>query len=106
MKLPPKVENVWKRFLAIMSLPDLLVLACLWASGFSLGYYTKSAYVYDNLWPHWYALVGGVMALALTLGWTLRKHKKQQYSYDHYYIMFYGLLCSLMGSCFMLTKQL
>jgi len=83
-----------------------LVLGCLWASGFSLGYYAKSAYVYDNLWPHWYALVGGVVALALTLGWTLRKHKRQQYSYDHYYIMFYGLLCSLMGSCFMLTKQL
>ncbi|XP_016964998.1 uncharacterized protein LOC108034577 [Drosophila biarmipes] len=106
MKLPSKVDNVWKRFLAMLSLPDLLVLGCLWASGFSLGYYAKSAYVYDNLWPHWYALVGGVVALALTLGWTLRKHKRQQYSYDHYYIMFYGLLCSLMGSCFMLTKQL
>ncbi|KAH8349586.1 hypothetical protein KR084_002263 [Drosophila pseudotakahashii] len=106
MKLPSKVANVWKRFLAMLSLPDLLVLGCLWASGFSLGYYAKSAYVYDNLWPHWYALVGGVVALALTLGWTLRKHKKQQNSYDHYYIIFYGLLCSLMGSCFMLTKQL
>ncbi|KAI8039300.1 uncharacterized protein LOC128259498 [Drosophila gunungcola] len=106
MKLPSKVANVWKRFLAMLSLPDLLILACLWASGFSLGYYAKSAYVYDNLWPHWYTLVGGVVALALTLGWTLRKHKRQQYSYDHYYIIFYGLLCSLMGSCFMLTKQL
>ncbi|XP_017059432.1 uncharacterized protein LOC108100172 [Drosophila ficusphila] len=106
MKLPLQVENVWKRFLAMLSLPDLLVLGCLWDSGFSLGYYAKSAYVYDNPWPHWYALVGGIVALALTLGWTLRKHKRQQYSFDHYYIMFYGLLCSLMGSCFMLTKQL
>ncbi|EDW50168.1 GM14466 [Drosophila sechellia] len=106
MRLPSMVDNVWKRFMAMLSLPDLLVLVCLWASGFSLGYYAKSAYVYDNLWPHWYALVGGLVALALTLGWTLRKHKKQQYSYDHYYIIFYGLLCSLMGSCFMLTRQL
>eukprot|EP00099_Drosophila_melanogaster_P020691 NP_647697.2 uncharacterized protein Dmel_CG13810 [Drosophila melanogaster] len=106
MRLPSMVDNVWKRFMAMLSLPDLLVLGCLWASGFSLGYYAKSAYVYDNLWPHWYALVGGLVALALTLGWTLRKHKKQQYSYDHYYIIFYGLLCSLMGSCFMLTRQL
>ncbi|KAH8380557.1 hypothetical protein KR009_011425 [Drosophila setifemur] len=127
MKLPAKVDNVWKRFLAMLSLPDLLgessrktslsqkftnsfiyfpVSGCLWASGFSLGYYTKSAYVYGNLWPHWYALVGGVAILALALGWTLRKRKRQQYSYDHLYIIFYGLLCSLMGSCFMLTKQL
>ncbi|KAH8305567.1 hypothetical protein KR059_001405 [Drosophila kikkawai] len=106
MKLATSMDGVWKRILAMLSLPDLLVLGCLWASGFSLGYYTKSAYVYDNLWPHWYALVGGIVSLALALGWTLRKHKKQQYSYDHYYIIFYGLLCSLMGSCFMLTKQL
>ncbi|XP_034655461.1 uncharacterized protein LOC117893121 [Drosophila subobscura] len=106
MKLPSKVDNAWTRFVAMFSLPDLLVLACLWASGFSLGYYSKSAYVYDNLWPHWYALVGGAVTLVLALGWTLRKHKRQKYSYDHYYIIFYGLLCALMGSCFMLTKQL
>ncbi|XP_022212258.2 uncharacterized protein LOC111067489 [Drosophila obscura] len=106
MKLPSKVDSAWTRLVAIFSLPDLLVLACLWASGFSLGYYAKSAYAYDNLWPHWYALVGGAVTLALALGWTLRKHKRQKYSYDHYYIIFYGLLCALMGSCFMLTKQL
>ncbi|SPP87642.1 uncharacterized protein LOC117588919 [Drosophila guanche] len=106
MKLPLKVDNAWTRFVAMFSLADLLVLACLWASGFSLGYYSKSAYVYDNLWPHWYALVGGAVTLVLALGWTLRKHKRQKYSYDHYYIIFYGLLCALMGSCFMLTKQL
>jgi len=46
------------------------------------------------------------MALILALCWTLRKHGKQRYSYDHYYIIFYGLLCSLLGSCFMLSKQL
>ncbi|EDW33146.1 GL24637 [Drosophila persimilis] len=106
MNLPSKVHSVRTRLVAMFSMPDLLALACLWASGFSLGYYSKSAYVYDNLWPHWYALVGGAVTLALALGWTLRKHKRQKYSYDHYYVIFYGLLCSLMGSCFMLTKQL
>ncbi|KAH8272376.1 hypothetical protein KR018_001096 [Drosophila ironensis] len=106
MKLPPKACDVWKRFWAMLSLPDLLVLACLWASGFSFGYYVKSAFVYDNLWPHWYGLVGGSGVVVLALGWTYRKRLRQQYSFDHYYIMFYGLLCSLMGSCFMLTRQL
>ncbi|XP_032599002.2 uncharacterized protein LOC6557165 isoform X2 [Drosophila grimshawi] len=85
---------------------QLTVLCCLWASGLSLGYYLKSAFVYNNLWPHWYALVAGIMAISLALGWTLRKHGKQRYSYDHYYIIFYGLLCSLLGSCFMLSNQL
>ncbi|KAH8418208.1 hypothetical protein KR222_000717, partial [Zaprionus bogoriensis] len=82
------------------------VLSCLWASGLSLGYYLKSAFVYDNLWPHWYALVGGLMALGLSAGWTLHKRSKQRYSFDHFYIIFYGLLCSLLGSCFMLSNQL
>ncbi|KAH8366025.1 hypothetical protein KR093_008414 [Drosophila rubida] len=84
----------------------LSVLGCLWGSGLSLGYYLKSAFVYDNLWPHWYALVGALMVLLLAMGWTLRKRGKQRYSYDHYYIIFYGLLCSLLGSCFMLSRQL
>ncbi|KAH8345702.1 hypothetical protein KR067_001599 [Drosophila pandora] len=106
MKLPPMVADVWKRLVVMLSLPDLLVLGCLWASGFSFGYYIKSAYVYDNLWPHWYSLVGGIGILALAVGWTLRKKRRQQCSYDHFYIIFYGLLCSLMGSCFMLTRQL
>ncbi|KAH8316912.1 hypothetical protein KR074_002293 [Drosophila pseudoananassae] len=106
MTLSSMVADVWKRLVAMLSLPDLLVLGCLWASGFSFGYYIKSAYVYDNLWPHWYALVGGIGILALAVGWTLRKRRRQQCSFDHFYVIFYGLLCSLMGSCFMLTRQL
>ncbi|KAH8278288.1 hypothetical protein KR044_009887, partial [Drosophila immigrans] len=86
--------------------PSSLVFCCLWGSGLSLGYYLKSAFVYDNLWPHWYALVGGLMSLILAIGWTLRKRGKQRYNYDHFYIIFYGLLCSLLGSCFMLSRQL
>ncbi|XP_068142381.1 uncharacterized protein [Drosophila tropicalis] len=101
-----KLLELWHRFCGMLCLADLVVFACLWGSGLSLGFYMKSAYVYDNLWPHWYALVGGLMVLALALGWILRKHNRQQYSYDHYYIIFYGLLCSLMGSCFMLSRQL
>ncbi|KAM8710530.1 hypothetical protein ACLKA7_017189 [Drosophila subpalustris] len=99
-------DSIWQGLRIMWQLPDLLVFCCLWGSGLSFGYYLKSAFVYDNLWPHWYALVGGSMALILALGWTLRKRGKQRYSYDHYYIIFYGLLCSLLGSCFMLTKQL
>ncbi|XP_060654486.1 uncharacterized protein LOC132790071 [Drosophila nasuta] len=99
-------DTIWQGLRIMLQLPDLLVFCCLWGSGLSLGYYLKSAFVYDNLWPHWYALVGGFMALFLALGWTLRKRGKQRYSYDHYYIIFYGLLCSLLGSCFMLSKQL
>lgn len=110
--LPFRIElRFGFRFLSLSTVsPSLLslslALCCLWGSGLSLGYYLKSAFVYDNLWPHWYALVGGIMALALACGWTLRKRGKQCYSFDHFYIIFYGLLCSLLGSCFMLSRQL
>ncbi|XP_064552484.1 uncharacterized protein LOC135438190 [Drosophila montana] len=106
MQLPTMPDSMWQAMRNMLQLPDLLVLCCLWGSGLSLGYYLKSAFVYDNLWPHWYALAAGIMALILALGWTLRKQGKQRYSYDHYYIIFYGLLCSLLGSCFMLSNQL
>ncbi|XP_017864161.1 PREDICTED: uncharacterized protein LOC108614514 [Drosophila arizonae] len=99
-------DSLWQAVSNMFQLPDVLVLCCLWGSGLSLGYYLKSAFVYDNLWPHWYALMAGIVVLVLTLGWTVRKHIKQRYSFDHYYIIFYGLLCSLLGSCFLLSKQL
>ncbi|ALC42879.1 CG13810, partial [Drosophila busckii] len=100
------VDTVWQRVKSLLQLPDLLVLSCLWQCGLSWGYYLKSAFVYDNIWPHWYGLAAALMALVLAIGWTLRKYFKQQYSYDHYYIIFYGLLCALLGSCFMLSRQL
>lgn len=50
--------------------------------------------------------MAGIVVLVLAIGWTVRKHIKQRYSFDHYYIIFYGLLCSLLGSCFLLSKQL
>ncbi|XP_030382072.1 uncharacterized protein LOC115629691 [Scaptodrosophila lebanonensis] len=102
----PLSVSVWERVRGMFCLPDLLVLCCLWECGLSFGYYLKYAFAYDNLWQHWYSLLGGIMAFALALIWTFRKHRKQRYSFDHYYIIFYGLLCQLLSSCFMLSKQL
>ncbi|XP_050329992.1 uncharacterized protein LOC126759298 [Bactrocera neohumeralis] len=86
--------------------PDIFVFLCLFASGCFFGYYCKHAYVYDNLWVHWHALLGGVVAVALAGGLTLRKYLKRQQSYDHFYVIFYGLICYLISCCFMLTGNL
>ncbi|XP_017477370.1 PREDICTED: uncharacterized protein LOC108367296 [Rhagoletis zephyria] len=86
--------------------PDILVYLCLFGSGCFFGYYCKYAYVYDNLWTHWYAMVGVIVAVALAGALTLRKYMQRQYSYDHFYVIFYGLICFVISACFMLTNNL
>ncbi|XP_053947770.1 uncharacterized protein LOC128856493 [Anastrepha ludens] len=86
--------------------PDILVYLCLFESGCFFGYYGKYAYVYDNLWTHWCAVLGGIIVVALAGGLTLRKYMQRQYSYDHFYVIFYGLICFVISACFMLTDNL
>ncbi|XP_037932432.1 uncharacterized protein LOC119667214 [Teleopsis dalmanni] len=84
---------------------DFLVLGCLFVNGLFIGYYYKFAYIYDNLWTHWYAVVGGVAALLLAGVWSFNKYRSKQYRFDNFFMIFYGLICSIISSCFMVTEN-
>ncbi|XP_037889383.1 uncharacterized protein LOC119637436 [Glossina fuscipes] len=85
---------------------DLLILSCLFVSGFNYGYYCKYVDIYDNLWNHWYAICGCSTLLIVATGWCLRHYKKRQFLYENFYIIFYGLITNVICSCFMLNNDM
>ncbi|XP_005186706.1 uncharacterized protein LOC101892512 [Musca domestica] len=84
---------------------DFLIFGCLFVSGFHYGYYCKYAYAYDNLWNHWFSLVGIILCLILAVGWCLRKYKKKKYLFENFYVIFYGLICSIISAVFLLSEN-
>uniref|UniRef100_A0A1A9W1W3 Major facilitator superfamily associated domain-containing protein n=1 Tax=Glossina brevipalpis TaxID=37001 RepID=A0A1A9W1W3_9MUSC len=84
---------------------DLLILSCLFVSGFNYGYYCKYSDIYDNLWNHWYAVCGCLTLLIVGIGLCLRHYKKRQFLFENFYLIFYGLISNVICSCFMLVDD-